>query len=58
MCHPGHTCTNYKDTMLLSTKQIDVVSDASPAREVVKPWTSICEILLTQSHKEVLKSSN
>ena len=58
LCHPGHTCTNCKDTMLLSTKQIDVVSDASPAKEVVKPWTSICGILLTQSHKEVLKSLN
>ena len=58
LCHPGHTCTNCKDTMLLSTKQIAVVSDASPAQEVVKPWTSICGILLTQSHKEALKSPN
>ena len=56
LCHPGHTCTNCKDTTLLSTKQIDVVSDASPAKEVVKPWTSICGIILTQLHKEVLKS--
>ena len=38
--------------MLLS---INVVSDAM---EVVKPWTSICGILLTQSHKEALKSPN
>lgn len=44
--------------MLLSTKQIDVVSDASPAKEVLKPWTYICGILLTQSHKEVLKFPN
>ena len=58
LCHPGHTCTNCKDTTLLSTKQIDVVSDASPAKEVVKPWTSICGIILTQLHKEVLKSPN
>ena len=33
-------------SMLLSTKQIDVASDASPAKEVVKSWTSICGILL------------
>ena len=58
LCHPGHTCTNCKDTLLPSTKQIDVVSDASPAKEAVKPWTSICGILLTQSHKEALKSPN
>ena len=58
LCHPGHTCSNCKDTMLLSTKQIAVVSYASPAQEVVKPWTSICGILLTQSHKEALKSPN
>ena len=45
---------NCKDTMLLSTKQIEIVSDASPAKELVKPWTFICGILLTLSHKEVM----
>ena len=39
-------------------QKIDVVSDASPANKVVKPWTSIFGILLTQSHKEALKSPN